>query len=199
MAKKEIEKKPPMPDGLAPDESKLVDSDMSVRDYASRIEAIDKARELLRREAQDGLNRRLGIDPEKLIGVTFNKSWRNYFADGQEYGFSEAVAGKLVKAGVARRVGDPKPGPKVTAQDLVDAARARRAAKKKPKAEQEANETVDTTKAKTKKEIETDKAKAEEDAKLEAEFDAALKAEMEASGEAAPDGAKKPDDKASKK
>ena len=92
MAKKEIEKKAPMPDGVESDESKFLDSEMTIGNYASRIEQIEKAREFLRREAQDGLNRRLGINPAEIVGVVFNKSWRNYFADGNVYGFSKKAA-----------------------------------------------------------------------------------------------------------
>jgi colicin import membrane protein len=194
-----LDKKPTTPDGLEADESKLMDSDMSVGDYASRIEAIEKARELLRREAQAGLNRRLGINPAEIVGVTFNKSWRNYFADGNVYGFSKKVAAALVKSGVARYEGAPKPSPKVTAQDLVDQARARRDAKAKVKADESeaAKKTVHDQRAgrvvdaamkgvDAKAEAAKKEAEAKSDAALEAEFDAALKAEIEA-GEKAKD------------
>ena len=135
MAKKDIEKKPPMADGLDPVESP--DPGMTIGDYASREEAVWAARELLRKEAQDGLNRRLGINPKEIVGVRFVKSWRNYFADGRVYGFSKKAAGALVAGRIAVLDGVPDPHTKKTAQDAVDEARARREAKAK-KADEEA-------------------------------------------------------------
>lgn len=182
---RDLDKKPTTPDGLEAVESQ--DPAMTIGDYASREEAIWAAREFLRREAQDGLNRRLGINPKEIIGIQFLKSWRNYFADGKTYGFSKRVVGKLVAAGIAVLDGEPDPrSKKRTAQDEINDARARRKAKAALKADEnpDAQTEINEKRARAKAKEEADalatakvKARAEEDAKLEAEFEAELKAD----------------------